>query len=223
MTDYAGLIRALADAGVEYILVGGVAAIVHGAARLTRDIDVVYSRSPENIERLVRALAPHSPYLRGAPRGLPFRWEAATIARGLNFALTTSLGDIDLLGEITGGGSFDQLVSQSHHVAIFRRPVPGLGVAHPDQARRGQAPGSRRAGRTRSNRRRKSPPRLRLMSSRRLPLLSRHPLCRRRPIYPSGRSAHSVGPAHRYADLHRLPAHCGVAGSTFRTARRIAW
>lgn len=123
MTDYAGLIRALADAGVEYILVGGVAAIVHGAARLTRDIDVVYSRSPENIERLVRALAPHSPYLRGAPRGLPFRWETATIARGLNFALTTSLGDIDLLGEITGGGSFDQLVSQSHPVAIFDRDV----------------------------------------------------------------------------------------------------
>lgn len=123
MTDYAGLIRALADAGVEYILVGGVAAIVHGAARLTRDVDVVYSRSPENIERLVRALAPHSPYLRGAPRGLPFRWEAATIARGLNFTLTTSLGDIDLLGEITGGGSFDQLVSQSHPVTIFDRDV----------------------------------------------------------------------------------------------------
>jgi hypothetical protein len=66
---------------------------------------VLRSGAHDRLGRLVDALAPHHPYLRGAPPGLPFQWDTATLARGLNFTLTTSLGDIDLLGEITGGGS----------------------------------------------------------------------------------------------------------------------
>jgi len=121
MTDFAGLIRTLADGGVQCILVGGVAATIDGSARLTRDIDVVYDRRPENIARVVAALGPFAPYLRGAPLGLPFRWDTATVARGLNFILTTTLGDIDLLGEITGGGGFDDLRPHAHPVRIFDR------------------------------------------------------------------------------------------------------
>lgn len=56
MTDFAGVIRTLVDAQVDFILVGGVAATVHGSARLTRDIDVVYARTPGNMTRLVHAL-----------------------------------------------------------------------------------------------------------------------------------------------------------------------
>jgi hypothetical protein len=123
VTDFGGLIRALADGGVEYILVGGVAATIHGSARLTRDVDVVYSRRPDNLARIVAALGPFEPYLRGAPRGLPFRWDDDTLARGLNFTLTTTLGDIDLFGEITGGGGFDQLRTHAHPVRVFDRDV----------------------------------------------------------------------------------------------------
>jgi predicted nucleotidyltransferase len=108
-TDFGGLLRCLLEAQVEFILVGGVAGIVHGAARATFDVDVVYARSPGNIDRLVRALAPIKPYLRGAPAGLPFTLDADTVRRGLNFTLTTTLGDIDLLGEITGGGAYEAL------------------------------------------------------------------------------------------------------------------
>jgi predicted nucleotidyltransferase len=97
MTDFKALLRTLSGSGVEFILVGGVAATVHGSARLTLDVDVVYARSPGNLERLAAALAPHHPYLRGAPPGLPFRWEAATLQRGLNFTLTTDIGDDALL------------------------------------------------------------------------------------------------------------------------------
>lgn len=53
MTDFAGLLRGLAASGVEFILVGGAAATVHGSVRLTLPIDVVYQRSPENIARLI--------------------------------------------------------------------------------------------------------------------------------------------------------------------------
>lgn len=59
------------------------------------------------------------PYLRGAPPGLPFRWERSTLEHGLNFALTTSVGAIDLLGEIAGGGDYSNLLSHTVGVKIF--------------------------------------------------------------------------------------------------------
>lgn len=112
-TDFQGLLRVLTHGGVEFILVGGVAAAAHGSPRATHDLDVVYRRTDENISRLVRALEPLGPYLRGAPPRLPFRWDAETIERGLNFTLSTSLGSLDLLGEVTGGGSFSDLLPQT--------------------------------------------------------------------------------------------------------------
>lgn len=119
MIDFGALLHARAERAVEYIIVGGVAAAIHGGARATYDLDIVYARTPGNMGRLVDAPAPHHPYLRGAPPGLPFQWDTATLARGLNFTLTTSLGDIDLLGEIAGGGSYEALLPHSIPVAVF--------------------------------------------------------------------------------------------------------
>ena len=123
MTDFKALLEALADAEVEFILVGGLAAIAHGSARLTQDIDIVYARDEGNLERLADALAPHGPYLRGAPPGLPFKWDVATLLHGLNFTLETSLGDIDILGEITGGGRYEDLLGHSIELTLFQRPA----------------------------------------------------------------------------------------------------
>jgi len=95
VTDFEQILEALAAADVEFVIVGGLAATAHGSARLTQDVGVVYARTPDNIGRVVSALAPFSPYLRGAPRGLPFEWTPDTVRRGLNFTLTTSIGDVD--------------------------------------------------------------------------------------------------------------------------------
>jgi hypothetical protein len=81
--DFAGVIGVLADAGVEVIVIDGLAAQAHGAARLTQDADFIYRRTPENIARLAAALMAHHPYLRGAPAGLPFRFDVETVRRGL--------------------------------------------------------------------------------------------------------------------------------------------
>jgi hypothetical protein len=116
--DLFALLRVLSTAGVDYIVVGGVAGNMHGALRTTLDLDVVYSRARENVVRLVAALAPYRPYLRGAPQGLPFVFDAATVERGLNFTLVTTLGDLDLLGEIAGGGSFEQLEPDADAIEI---------------------------------------------------------------------------------------------------------
>jgi len=120
MTDFAGLFQRLGDAQVNYILVGGVAAGLYGSARTTTDVDIVYERSTSNLDRIVAALAPLRPYLRGAPEGLPFRWNRETLERGLNFTLTTALGDIDLLGEIAGGGTYSDLLPYSVELEAFR-------------------------------------------------------------------------------------------------------
>ena len=119
MTDFEKLIAALVESQVQFIVVGGLAATAHGSARLTQDVDVVYARSEDNIHRLVTALAPLGPYLRGAPPGLPFEWSEGTVQSGLNFTLTTSVGDIDLLGEIAGGGGYDQLLAHTISLELF--------------------------------------------------------------------------------------------------------
>jgi predicted nucleotidyltransferase len=103
---------------VRFIVIGG-AAIAHGSARLTYDVDIVYARDTENLHRLVVALESRQPYLRGAPAGLPFRWDERTLQAGLNFTLTTSLGDLDLLGEVAGGGVYEQLLPFTDELEAF--------------------------------------------------------------------------------------------------------
>jgi len=118
VTDFHALIRLLVESKIEFIVVGGAAATAHGSARLTVDLDVVYRRTPENISRLVLALNPIAPYLRGAPPGLPFDWSEETVQKGLNFTLTTKLGALDLLGEVTGGGDYDALLAHAVRLRV---------------------------------------------------------------------------------------------------------
>lgn len=89
---------------VEFVLIGGVAGNIHGSARLTYDMGVVYARTSANFKRIAETLKTCAPYLRGAPSGLPFKLNVATLRNGLNFTLVTNLGDLDLLGEVVGGG-----------------------------------------------------------------------------------------------------------------------
>lgn len=118
MTDFEGLIRGLREANVDFVLVGGFAGTVLGSPRTTIDLDIVYSRVPENLQRVADALEPLSAYLRGAPPGLPFTLDVPTLARGLNFTLTTALGDLDLLGEIVGGGRYEDLLPHTRRLRV---------------------------------------------------------------------------------------------------------
>lgn len=117
------LLSALDREGVRCIVIGGVAARAHGSSRVTQDIDLVYARSDEDLRRLVAALLPYAPYPRGAPAGLPFDWSERTLRGGLNFTLTTTLGDVDLFGEVLGGGNFEALVAHTIVAEVFGHPV----------------------------------------------------------------------------------------------------
>ena len=117
--DFRAAVTTLQNGKVEFIVIGGLAATLHGSARVTFGVDVLYRRSDKNIARLAGALAPLDPYLRGAPEGLPFRWDAQTIKAGLNFTLATTLGPIDLLGEVAGIGHYDDAVPHARALTVF--------------------------------------------------------------------------------------------------------
>lgn len=119
MIDFEQALTALAAGRVRFVIVGGLAVTIHGSAYVTFDLDFCYARDRENLSRLAQALRPYGPRLRGAPEGLPFRFDEETLAGGLNFTLTTDLGDIDLLGEVAGIGDYAAALAASAPVELF--------------------------------------------------------------------------------------------------------
>lgn len=122
------LLETLSKADVRFVVIGGVALVLRGSVRLTVDLDICYARDAANLDRLAAALAPHRPRLRGAPEELPFIWDAQTLRSGLNFTLKTDLGDIDVLGEVTGLGGYDAVaaLASDQDVAGLRLAVLSL-------------------------------------------------------------------------------------------------
>ena len=118
-TRFRALLTVLGENHVAFVLVGGVAGALHGASRITYDLDIVYDRSLENLQRVVAALAPLKPYLRDGGPGLPFRFDEETLKRGLNFKFATTMGAIDLMGELAGTGSFPAVVPHAIETNLF--------------------------------------------------------------------------------------------------------
>ena len=119
-------VQHLCDAGVEFVVIGGWAAIFHGSEHVTNVLDICYSRHEENLRKLAGVLAPYHPRPRGFPPNLPFVWDAATLANGTVFTLTTDLGSIDLLAEVAGIGAYAEAYTASVEVNAFDRRVRAL-------------------------------------------------------------------------------------------------
>ena len=112
------LLARLAEHQVRFSVIGGVALIARGVQRSTEDLDIAYARDRENLARLVAALAPIHPRLRGAPAELPFVLDEASLRNGLNFTLDTDLGPLDLLGEVPGLGAYEHVDAASSELEI---------------------------------------------------------------------------------------------------------
>jgi hypothetical protein len=128
MVDAVGIVRHLIAHRVEFVVIGGQAMRVQGATYITEDLDVCYRRTAQNIAALAAAFAPLHPYMRGAPPGLPFSFDAPTIQAGLNFTLQTDLGDVDVLREVSGLGNYDRVYAQSDEVTAFGDKVRVLSL-----------------------------------------------------------------------------------------------
>lgn len=136
VTDFRRLVEALVGHRVDFVIVGGVALVLQGSARTTRDLDICYARDPENLTRLAAALAPYHPTLRGAPSSLPFRLDAKSLASGLNFTLQSSIGEIDLMGELTGLGGYEEVAALAAEMELYGRAVLVLGLDGLERAKR---------------------------------------------------------------------------------------
>jgi hypothetical protein len=97
---------------VEFVVIGGQAAVLHGSPIPTFDVDLSYRRSGENLHRLAAALKTLNPTLRGAPPNLPFILDAQSLALGSNFTFDTLLGPLDLLGWVEPLGAYDEFVTR---------------------------------------------------------------------------------------------------------------
>jgi predicted nucleotidyltransferase len=117
--DYDKIIRSLDQHQVEYIVIGGMAAVTLGAPIVTRDLDICYRQSRENAARLAAALAAFHPRLRGVDDPVPFKLDGPTIEHGCNFTLCTDAGDLDLLGHVTGLGGYGQIRPNALPVSIY--------------------------------------------------------------------------------------------------------
>lgn len=102
-------VKSLVENEVQFVIIGGVAIRFHSSGYITKDIDICYLRTPENLKRLAAALAPFKPRFRDFPEDLPFVWDERTLQSGTNFTLKSDIGEIDLLGEVTGLGDYTEV------------------------------------------------------------------------------------------------------------------
>ncbi|MBA3579698.1 MAG: hypothetical protein H0W42_06930 [Gemmatimonadaceae bacterium] len=99
------MLRQLATYEVRFVVIGGVAAQLHGSARITKDLDILYDTAPDNIERLAALLIRWRSYLRVDP-GLPFTPDARTIKSIEVLTLETEHGKFDVLQRVAGVGTY---------------------------------------------------------------------------------------------------------------------
>jgi hypothetical protein len=124
------LLQALDRQGVDFVLVGGLAGLAHGSSYPTYDLDIAYSRDPQNLRRLVDALREIGVTLRGAPADLPFQLEVETLANGANFTFDTAYGSFDILGDVAGMKSYDELRRDSELEDVFGMQVRIASLDH---------------------------------------------------------------------------------------------
>jgi hypothetical protein len=108
----------LTQAQVEFVIAGGVSAVLQGASIITRDLDLCYRRTPGNVARLVAALASLQPRPRGFPADLPFVFDERTLLLGSNFTLEIGEESLDLLGDMSAIGGYEQVIAQADEMAV---------------------------------------------------------------------------------------------------------
>ena len=121
---------ALADAAVDFVVIGGVAAQIHGSAQLTFDLDVAYARTDANLSKLADVLRSMNARLRGAPPDVPFQLDARTLRAGANFTFVTDHGSVDILGDPAGAPRYDRLRADSVVQVVDGRAIRFSSIDH---------------------------------------------------------------------------------------------
>src|SRR5438132_4402109 len=103
------ILDALRRHEVDFVVIGGLAAIAQGSVLPSFDLDIAYARDRENLERLAATLLELGATVRGAPADLPFRPDAKTIESGMHFTFETPYGSFDILADPDGAPRYAEL------------------------------------------------------------------------------------------------------------------
>lgn len=125
--DPGAILQALLDAGVEFVVIGGIAGQAHGSPMITRDLHICYRRTRANLERLAHALRELAAIRRGQP-DVTVPLDARALIAGDVFTLTTRFGDLDLLGNPDPGMTFETLERNAVIVEQSRRRILVAGL-----------------------------------------------------------------------------------------------
>ena len=120
MQDFKQLLQRLADSGLEFVIVGGYAAVTHGSSLVTRDLDICMVLSNESVEKLRAVLAQWNPKHRMTPQLLSFL-DVPKTGPVQNLYLRTDVGVIDILSSILGIGDFVALKKNAEDFEIDGR------------------------------------------------------------------------------------------------------
>lgn len=121
MQSFSQLLGKLADAGLEFVIVGGFAAVSHGSAYVTKDVDICVVLSDENIAKLRVALNDLKPWHRMLPQKLSFLEVPPAGQPVTNLYLQTDLGMVDILSSVLGLGDFARLKEKAELLEVDGR------------------------------------------------------------------------------------------------------
>ena len=122
-SDLTTLLARLAASGVDFVLVGGLAAVAQGAPITTFDVDIVHARDPDNIDRLLGFLAQVGARYRGRPGADPLPPSRAALEGPGHSLFMTDLGPLDALGTIEDGLSYPDLLPDALELEVGEHRV----------------------------------------------------------------------------------------------------
>lgn len=117
------LLVRLADAGVDFVVIGAIAVVAHGHIRTTRDLDITYATGQQNLDALGAALVAADARLRGVAEVVPFVPDGRTLRRTEMLTLETNQGSLDLLAKPPGAAPYATLRARAERIDIEGRAV----------------------------------------------------------------------------------------------------
>ena len=122
------LLKVFLDLDIEFVIIGGFAAALHGSSMVTRDLDLCFALTPEHIDKLRKALKDLHPKLRITPKKLSFLEHPKTNKGFNNLYLETDLGIVDIVSQVTGVGGFDVVLGKAKTIELFGHNVKIISI-----------------------------------------------------------------------------------------------
>ena len=127
-SDFLNLLERLVKAGVDFVIIGGFAGVVHGCTYVTQDIDICCDFSPATLLALQRAISDLHPVHRMTPKRKKLQLTEKTCGQFKNLYLDTDIGQLDCLSFIDGLGDYGEVRQESELIEVEEMNMRVLNV-----------------------------------------------------------------------------------------------